>query len=192
MPRALVFVPVALLLSLQLNACAGTVADATLDNSQRRTIADSLAARVRAAYDLSQGEPVQGFLSLYPQRGPVVSATAGRITHSRDSLATAINAFWTGVGQYMIDPTWTWTLLDVDVLTSNVAVMTSQYVVPHHTDRGDPHVIGGVWTAVWRRTDKGWFITHEHLSDLPRAAAEQLEARMSPRDSTVAPTHDGH
>lgn len=194
MPRAARIVPIVLLSTLQLSACGTKAPRPAFDDAQRTQIADSLKSRVRAAYELTGGSPVERFLSLYPRSGRVVSATAGRITESRDSLASAIDAFWTGVGQFMIDPTWTWTQLEFDVVTADLAIMTSQYVVPHHTDRGNAHVIGGVWTAVWQRGSQGWAITHEHLSDLPRAAAEQLEARMTPRDSagTDSAGHAGH
>ena len=43
----------------------------------------------------------------------------------------------------------------------------SLYRVPHLTPMGQPHVIGGAWTAVFRLQDGRWVIVQEHLSDSP-------------------------
>lgn len=167
----------------------------TLAPAERAAIADSIGRLVREAYDLSRGEVPTRMLSVYPAAGRVVSATAGRVSTSRDSLAMAVNAFWDGVGQYMVRPAWTWDEIGVDVLGRDAAVMTARYTVPHWTDQGTPHVIGGVWSAVWRRQDGRWVITHEHLSDMPRTAAEAIEATMptipaTASDSGSAPAAD--
>jgi hypothetical protein len=155
-------------------------------------IGDSLKALVHAAYDLSKPEPVKRFMALYPSTGRVVSATAGRITTDRDSLESSIQSFWTGVGQFMVRPDWRWDAMEVDVLSPDAAVMTARYSVPHYTDRGTPHVIGGVWTSVWTRGIEGWRITHEHLSDMPRALAERIEATMPRADTLVSDPHAAH
>lgn len=170
-------------------ACTSDERAATVDAAYRSQVADSLTKLVQSAYDLSRGDVVAHFMSLYPDSGHVVSATAGRITTTRDSLQTSINAFWDGVGQYMVRPEWKWDDIKVDVLSRDVAVMTASYVVPHWTDAGRPHVIGGVWTSVWQRAGSGWRITHEHLSDMPRAVAERMEAAMPGADSSG---HAGH
>jgi hypothetical protein len=168
-------------------ACTNRLDSDKLATADSLAIAEEIGHEVRAAYDLTRTDlsPVERFMSLYPDEGSVVSATAGRITTTRDSLRASIDAFWTGVGQYMIDPTWRWDALRVDVLTPEIAMMTAAYTVPHRTDRGDPHVIGGTWSAVWTRQRAGdaWRIRSEHLSDMPRAVAERLEAVMR-ADST--------
>ena len=156
-----------------------SVPPAILAASDSSAIADTVERLARDAYDLSKGDVVPRMMSIYPQSGRVVSATAGRVTTSRDSLEMAVSAFWTGVGQFMVRPTWTWGAMEVDVVDRNTAVMTAQYTVPHWTDRNMPHVIGGVWTSLWQRRSGRWQVTHEHLSDMPRAAAELLESRMS-------------
>ncbi|MDQ6612232.1 MAG: hypothetical protein M3Y64_07345, partial [Gemmatimonadota bacterium] len=51
--------------------------------AQRRTIADSLQALVMQAYDFSRPDARVRLLSLYPDSGRVISASAGRITTSR-------------------------------------------------------------------------------------------------------------
>lgn len=175
---------------LVLSACSpGRAPNAPLADGERTAIADTLRTMVRDAYDLSKGDVVRRFMSLYPERGRVVSATAGRVSTTRDSLQASINAFWDGVGQYMVRPTWTWGEMHVDVLTRETAVMTASYHVPHWTDVGRPHVIGGVWTSIWQRTPSGWRIVHEHLSDMPRAVAERMEATMPGADSTIHRDH---
>jgi ketosteroid isomerase-like protein len=160
-----------------------------LGAKESEAIADTLRTMVRNAYDLSKGDVVRRFMSLYPTAGRVVSATGGRVSTTRDSLQGSINAFWDGVGQYMVRPTWTWREMHVDVLDRDAAVMTASYHVPHWTDVGRPHVIGGVWTSVWQRTPTGWRIVHEHLSDMPRAVAERMEATMPGADSTIHQEH---
>lgn len=173
-----------------LTACATDSASRSGVSAEASSaIADTLRATVREAYDLSKGDAVRRFMSLYPADGRVVSATGGRVSTTRDSLQASINAFWDGVGQHMIKPTWTWGDMQVDVLSRDAAVMTASYIVPHWTDVGRPHVIGGMWTSVWQRQPSGWRIIHEHLSDMPRAVAERMEATMPGADSTI---HDGH
>lgn len=175
---------------LVLSACtADLAAKAPLAEGERAAIADTLRTMVRAAYDLNKGDVVRRFMSLYPESGRVVSATGGRVSTTRDSLQASINAFWDGVGQYMVRPTWTWGEMHVDVLDRDAAVMTASYHVPHWTDVGRPHVIGGVWTSVWQRTPSGWRVVHEHLSDMPRAMAERMEATMPGADSTIHRDH---
>ena len=175
---------------LAASACTGGQAPSSpLAAAERTAIADTIRTLVRDAYDLSKGDVVRRFMSLYPADGRVVSATAGRVSTTRDSLQASINAFWDGVGQYMVRPTWTWGDMHVDVLGRDAAVMTASYHVPHWTDVGRPHVIGGVWTSVWQRTPSGWRIVHEHLSDMPRAVAERIEATMPGADSTIHRDH---
>ncbi|HEX6060263.1 MAG TPA: DUF4440 domain-containing protein [Gemmatimonadaceae bacterium] len=139
----------------------------TMRPAEREAIADSLRRLVERAYDLEQPDVVAGFLSLYPDTGRVVSAAAGRVTTSRDSLASEIRAFWDGVGRNMQDPEWFWEETWVDVLSRDAAVLTTRYRVPHHTPEGAPHSIGGAWTAVFTRRDGRWAIVQEHLSDVP-------------------------
>lgn len=181
--------PFMAMIAATLLACSDGRDSTRIDGTYRTAVADSLRQLVRAAYDLSRGDVVAHFMSLYPDSGRVVSATAGRVTTTRDSLQASINAFWDGVGQHMVRPEWKWDEINVDVLSRDIAFMTATYVVPHWTDVGRPHVIGGVWTSVWQRGGSGWRITHEHLSDMPRALAERMEATMPGADSTL---HSGH
>jgi hypothetical protein len=170
------------------SACAleGTGEKGALSAADSTAIADSLRSLVRGAYDLSKGDVVQRMMSLYPDSGRVISTTAGRTTTTQDSLQAAVASFWDGVGQYMVRPTWTFGTMQVDVLGKNSAAMSVQYTVPHWTDRGAPHVIGGAWTTIWERRDGRWMIIHEHLSDMPRALAERIETTMPHIDSTTA------
>lgn len=189
--RTLRRLPPTLSLALVLASAGCAERTSQLSAADSAAIADSLRALVRDAYDLSKGDVVSRMMSLYPSSGRVVSATAARTTTSRDSLQAAVNAFWDGVGQYMVRPTWTWQAMQVDVLGPSTAAMTAQYTVPHWTDRGAPHVIGGAWTTVWERRGGRWVVIHEHLSDMPRVLAERLEATMTPMDSaTAARAHD--
>ena len=138
--------------------------------SEARTaaIADTLRRLVASAYDFSkEGDAVGRLMSLYPDSGRVISAASGRITASRDSLEMQIREFWTNVGQNMRDPKWTWEQAYVHVLSSDAAVLTATYRVPHSTPHGTPHVIGGAMTAVFERRNGRWVIVHEHLSDAP-------------------------
>ncbi len=160
-----------------------------VSDADKREIAATLRKTLVEAYDLSKPDVVRRFMSIYPTSGRVVSATAGRITTTRDSLEMGVNAFWDGVGQHMVDPTWKWDRMEIDVLTRDVAQVTALYYVSHWTDRGAPHVIGGTWTTLWSRTSEGWRVVSEHLSDLPRPVAERLEASMPRRDSTASQQH---
>ena len=147
-------------------AC-GEGADTGLTDEERRTIATTIEQRVKTAYDLDARDALAGMLSLYPREGPVYSASGGSVTTTRDSLEAAIRQFWNYVGRNMRDPKWEWTTMRVDVLSRTSAVMTTTYRVPHLTPAGEPHVIGGAWTAVFARKNGEWVIVHEHLSDSP-------------------------
>lgn len=144
--------------------------------ADQHAIAELLARRVKAAYDLTQPDVEQRLLSLYPTSGRVVSATAGQVTTSRDSLAIGIKAFWENVGVNMRQPKWVWEEMLFDVPASNVAIMTAKYHIDHLTPQNQPHSIGGAWTAVFEKRGDEWYVIQEHLSDLPTM-----------RDSAMAP-----
>lgn len=142
-------------------------ADTSVTPEDRRAIATAIAQRMKNAYDLGAEDVLAGMLSLYPREGPVYSASGGAVTTTRDSLEAAVRQFWNYVGRNMRDPKWEWTTMQVDVLSASSAVMTATYRVPHLTPNGQPHVIGGAWTAVFSKRDGEWVIVHEHLSDSP-------------------------
>jgi ketosteroid isomerase-like protein len=162
----------ALLFAVSLS-CADRGADSAssqMTKVERDAIADTLRGLIVRAYDLTTpGDKVARLMSLYPPAGPVVSASSGQVTMSRDSLQAGIRAFWDNVGRNMRDPKWTWGGMHVDVLAPDAAVVTTTYRVPHLTPMGEPHVIAGAWTAVFQRRDDRWVIVQEHLSDLPTA-----------------------
>jgi hypothetical protein len=163
--------------TLLLGACAPR-AEAPLSAAERAAIADTLRTMVVSAYDLTRpGDRVARMMSLYPPTGGVVSASGGRASVSRDSLAAGIRAFWEYVGQNMRDPTWTWDEWHIDVLSRDAAVVTATYHVPHLTPRGEPHTIAGAMTEVFQRRGGRWSVVQEHLSDL---------AASAPDDSTAA------
>ena len=139
-----------------------------LTGAQRDAIADTIRSLIVTAYDLSTpGDAVPRLMSLYPPAGPVVSASGGQVSTSRDSLEAGIHAFWDNVGRNMRDPKWTWGVMHVEVLAPDAAVVTTTYRVPHLTPSGMPHVIAGAWTAVFQRRGGRWVIVQEHLSDVP-------------------------
>jgi ketosteroid isomerase-like protein len=151
-------------------SCAPTDRPA-MTSTQRDAIADTLQRLIANAYDLSKpGDAVARLMSLYPATGPVISASGGQVSTSRDSLQAGIRAFWDNVGKNMRNPKWTWGKMHVDVLAPDAAVVTTTYQVPHLTPRGEPHIIAGAWTAVFQRRAGRWVIVQEHLSDLPAAA----------------------
>ncbi len=150
---------------------------------ERRAIADTLTALVTDAYDFNRPDAVTRLLALYPDRGRVISAVAGRVTTSRDTLAGEIRGFWERVGQNMRAPRFELGSSYVDLITRDAAVVTLTYRIPHHTPRNTPHTVSGAWTMLWRRQGGRWRIVQEHLSDTPESTAPTA-------DSQVA--HDGH
>lgn len=160
---------------LFLAACSSAV---TVSDADRKAIVDSLTRQVKAAYDLSTPGAEQRMLSLYPASGRVVSAAAGRMLTSRDTLAMGIDAFWTNVGSNMRQPTWIWDQMIFDVLAPNAAAMTATYHVPHRTPTNQPHTIAGAWTAVFQKRGDRWYIVQEHLSDLPVAMPDSARSAM--------------
>ena len=169
---------VAILLTL-VGCAAPPPADAPVTEAERAEVSAAIRNRLVAAYDLSQRDMVAGLMSVYPPSGSeVISAAGGRVTASRDTLEAGVRSFWETTGKFMKKPRWEWGPMLVDVISRDAAVLTTTYVVPHLTPENEPHIIGGAWTSVWKRMDGNWFIVREHLSDMPRAAAERVEATM--------------
>lgn len=130
------------------------------------TVASEVMATLRGAYDLARPGLTERMLGLYPPSGPVVSASAGRVQSSRDSLERGIRYFWDNVGVNMRDPRWVWDTAHVTVLSRTAASVTASYRIPHRNPRNEPHVLGGAMTMVFQKRDGRWFIVQEHLSDL--------------------------
>lgn len=137
---------------------------------QRLSAQRAIRTEVVSAYDFTRPNVVDNLMALYAPTGPIISASGGRITMSRDSLRAGIAAFWTNVGRNMRDARVEWTAMHIDVLAPTVAVMTATYRIPHRQPNGLPHVIGGAWTAVFVLRDGQWRIIEEHLSDNPLAS----------------------
>lgn len=158
----------ALVLALSMCTSCAPRDRVALTAAQQEAIADTLRSAITTAYDLTApGDKVARLMSLYPASGPVISASGGHVTTSRDSLQAGIRAFWENVGRNMRNPKWTWGAMHVDVLSRDAAALTTTYSVAHLTPRGEPHVIAGAWTAVFQRRGGKWVIVQEHLSDVP-------------------------
>lgn len=130
-------------------------------------LADTLKARIEAAYDFSRPGVVERMNGLYPDSGRVISASGGHLIASADSLRAGIAAFWKNVGTNMRNPKWVWGEVYVDRLGPDAAVLTGTWSIPHIAPDGLPHVIQGAWTAVFRRIGGKWMIVMEHLSTPP-------------------------
>lgn len=150
-----------------------------LTTTERAAIATEIEREVKSAYDLKNPDKVKSYLALYPDTGRIVSSSGGRVLTSRDTIFQGIRDFWQYVGSNMKNPTWMWDRFVVDVLSRDAAVMTTTYHVPHTTPQGHPHIIGGAWTAVFRREGDKWVIVQEHLSDIPPALADSAHAHMN-------------
>ena len=167
---ALTRIAACLALAATVHACASPPPERSgLTHAEADEIRAEIRDEVTKAYDLSRPDIAANMLSLYPDSGRIVSATGGKIVTSLDSLAGGIHYFWDNVGRYMQQPRWEWKQMIIDVLSPTAAVMTATYHIPHHTPRGEPHDIGGAWTAVFVRHGQRWVIIQEHLSDLPAA-----------------------
>ena len=130
-------------------------------------LADTLKARIAEAYDFTRPGAVERMSGLYPDSGRVISVSAGQIVSSIDSLRSGIRAFWDNVGRNMRNPTWQWGEVYVERLGADAAVLTATWAIPHIAPTGNPHVIRGAWTAVFRRIRGRWLIVMEHLSTPP-------------------------
>ena len=162
-------------------AAVGCAKPTELPADQRNAIASQIEREVRDAYDLSKPGVEQRMLSLYPDTGRIVSASAGEMITARDTLTANIRYFWEHVGVNMRNPRWVWDRMVIDVMAPNAAVMTATYHSPHLNPHNQPHVIGGAWTAAFEKRGNKWVIVQEHLSDLPTAIA------MTMADTTMGP-----
>jgi ketosteroid isomerase-like protein len=147
--------------------------------AEREAVSDTVRALVETAYDFSSPELVPRLMALYPDEGRVISASAGGIITSPDSIAEGLGDFWENVGRNMREPRTVWDEMFIDVIGSRAAVVTGTYRVPHLTPAGQPHELGGAVTLVFQRQGSRWVVVHEHLSDLPAA--------QPPPDRTAAP-----
>jgi ketosteroid isomerase-like protein len=130
-------------------------------------LADTLKARIATAYNFGQPGALERMVGLYPDTGMVISASAGHIIVSADSLRAGIATFWENVGRNMRDATWVWGDVYVERMGADAAVLTGTWSIPHIAPAGHPHVIQGAWTAVFRRIGGSWMIVAEHLSAPP-------------------------
>lgn len=130
-------------------------------------LADTLKARIEAAYDFTRPGATERMNALYPDTGRVISASGGQVITSADSLRAGISAFWQNVGRNMRDPRWVWGDVFLDRLSGDAAVLTATWSIQHIAPTGGPHVIRGAWTAVFRRIAGRWLIVTEHLSVPP-------------------------
>lgn len=158
-------------LTLPLVAAACTRAERQVTPERRQQITAQIEREVRDAYDLSKPGVEGRLLGLYADTGRLVSAAGGQMLTSRDSLFAGIRYFWENVGVNMRNPRWVWDRMVVDVVAPDVAVMTATYHITHLNPRGQPHVLGGAWTAVFVERNGRWKIVDEHLSDLPQMSA---------------------
>jgi hypothetical protein len=168
LPRRLVLLALLVAGTASIGACRDLE---QIPAAERRAIADSLTALITNAYDLGRPDAVERLLALYPDSGRVISAAAGRVTATRDTLAGEIGGFWQRVGQNMREPRFELGNSYVDLITRDAAVVTLTYRIPHLTPRNTPHTVSGAWTMLWRRQDGRWRIVQEHLSDSPESAA---------------------
>jgi ketosteroid isomerase-like protein len=148
----------------------GPATSPRLTTAQKQAIADTLEQKIAAAYDLTKPDVVDRMMSLYADSGLIVSASAGHITTSRDTLRAELQTFWRFVGSNMRDPRWVWDKTYVEVVSPDAAVLTATYHIPHIQPNGAPHVVGGAWTALFERRHGKWVIVQEHLSDRPAPA----------------------
>jgi hypothetical protein len=153
-------------------------ADAASTEAARRALADTLLRGIAAAYDPARPDVVARSMALYVDSGPVVSAAAGRITADRAALERDVRRFWESVGRNMREPRWEWGERHLERLGPDAAALTASYRVPHRTPAGVPHVIGGVWTAVFVRRGGRWAIVQEHLSDAPQVLGAPAAAAV--------------
>jgi ketosteroid isomerase-like protein len=159
--------------------------------AERRAIADTLTQLVTAAYDLRAPNAAERLLSLYPDSGRVISATAGQVITRRDTLAGAIRGFWQRVGQNMREPQFVLGSTYVDVITRDAAVLTLTYSLPHLRPTGTRHLVSGAWTMLWRRENGRWRIVQEHLSDTPQSTAPGPSPSAT-ADSLASSAHEHH
>ena len=152
----------ATLLVLLLQGCASSPGRSAVNDA---ALADTLKARIEAAYDFSRPGVVERMNSLYADSGRVISASGGRVIASADSIRAGIATFWENVGRNMKDAKWVWGDVYVDRLAPDAAVLTGTWSIPHIAPTGQPHTIRGAWTAVFRHLGGKWVIVTEHLSE---------------------------
>lgn len=130
-------------------------------------LADTLKALIQQAYDFGRPGVLERMSALYPDTGRVISASGGHLIVGADSLRAGLAEFWNNVGRNMKDAKWVWGDVYVDRLGDDAAVLTGTWSIPHIAPTGQPHVIQGAWTAVFRRIGGKWLIVTEHLSSPP-------------------------
>jgi ketosteroid isomerase-like protein len=154
----------ALIAALAACGSSGDRSDRSADMADD-ALADTLTTLITDAYDFSQPDVVQRMTALYADGPRVVSASQGRLVAGADSIRQGIATFWQVDGRNMRNPKWTWGDIHVDRLGPDAGVLTATWTLPHLTPANQTHVLGGAWTAVFRRINGQWKIVHEHLSE---------------------------
>ena len=130
-------------------------------------LADTLAGLIARAYDFDTPGTLDRMIDLYSADERVVSSSGGELAVSIDEVRTGVVRFWEQAGQNMREARWTWEEVHVERLSEDAAVLTGTWSIPHLAPDGQPHVVAGAWTAVFRRIGGEWKIVHEHLSAAP-------------------------
>ena len=146
---------------------AGCAAPSRGGGSSDAALADTLKGLTAQAYDFSRPGVLERMNALYPDTGRVISASGGHLLVSADSVRAGIAAFWQNVGVNMRDAKWVWGQVYVNRLSDDAAVLNATWSIPHIAPTGNPHVIQGAWTAVFKRIAGKWLIVAEHLSSPP-------------------------
>ena len=171
-------------------ACGDSATHVTA--AERDAAVRAIRAEVTSAYDFTRPNVADNLMALYAPAGSIVSASAGRVVTSRDTLRAELQTFWKYVGSNMRDPRVEWPFMRIDVLAPDAAVMTAVYRIPHTQPNGMRHVIGGAWTAAFRKFGDRWYIVQEHLSDDPTLAAQMPAGMSMPAPTPSADTAARH
>jgi ketosteroid isomerase-like protein len=135
-------------------------------------LADTLTALIADAYDFSRPDVYERMIGLYADTDEIVSASGGQLAVSADSVRAGIARFWELAGRNMRDARWRWDEVHVERLAPDAAVLTGRWSIPHIAPDGQPHLLEGAWTAVFRRIGGEWKIVQEHLSAPAEGVAE--------------------
>jgi len=131
-----------------------------LTEAQRTAIADSVRQADDQLFAALNAKDVQRMMSFYVPGDDVISADAGMIYPSRDSLEKSSRAFWSSLKSVSIARDQQ----RIAVLAPKAVVVTETWHGTFTDSAGKSMDTKGAYTVVWERRDDGWKILAENNS----------------------------
>jgi len=128
-----------------------------LTEERRAAVAEELAQSFDAYATAVRQLDLDAVLGLFQQSDDFALAESGEITRSWTAFAQVVRESWP---MYASVDSFAWGELHIQVLASNIAVVTTTFDFAASDTTGAPIVMNGTESTVWVQTDGEWKIVN--------------------------------